>query len=380
MAGPTAADSTIERSSLSQPAVFEDLRPLLGDRVWIEVLWGRRTVTVWVLSSDGARVLRHGEPGELAERVDALRRLARSASPNADHEAIAAAGARLGRELFGDAVDRPAWLVGDGPLLRLPPSLLRPGVSTSVAPSAAVLLSGGGREVEEEARAVVLSGEVGGDGLRLGGVVAEVGWLADRLGARRASTRPRDGELGAVDVLHVAAHAESDDRTPWRSGILLGTDGTAEWWRAESIAAIPSNLQLVVLSACSSADGRVVAGEGMLGLTQAFLAAGARCVVATAWPVDDGIALAFTRSFYAQLQAGATVGDAVEAARTAMQTQPAAAHPRHWAPWVAIGDATMRVPVRISSAGPDPRTIGGLVLIVLGLAVLVFFRRRRDRL
>jgi len=57
----------------------------------------------------------------------------------------------------------------------------------------------------------------------------------------------------------------------------------------------------VVLATCSSALGKEITGEGLIGLTQAFLYAGARCVVATLWEVSGKPTSLFMREFYGDL-------------------------------------------------------------------------------
>ena len=94
--------------------------------------------------------------------------------------------------------------------------------------------------------------------------------------------------------------------------------------------------ELVVLSACETALGESRPGEGVAGLHQAFLAAGARTVISTLWKVPDRETAAFMAAFYARLATGAPASEALRAT----QLEMAAEHPpRIWAAFVAYGDA-----------------------------------------
>ncbi len=150
--------------------------------------------------------------------------------------------------------------------------------------------------------------------------------------ATEAAARQAAGETG---ILHLAAHGIVDRVRPDHSAVLLsagdGQDGLLE---AEEIARLPIRARLVVLSACRSAGGGYVAGEGMLGLTRAFFAGGATGVVATQWQVPDDPVADLMKAFYAALTKSGSPARALQAAQIEMaQTQPAAA----WAPFAFYG-------------------------------------------
>lgn len=163
------------------------------------------------------------------------------------------------------------------------------------------------------------------------------------------SVRVHPEAWGDFDVVHLASHAEIDVDNPWRSKILV--DGpprtpTLEWVRAEEVMKHRLRARLVVLSACSSARGRVVPGEGRQGLAIAFMMSGAQAVVATSWPVDDRVAARMTATLYERLAAGATVGAALHDAKRLVARSPETSAPVHWAGFVVLGDPDVRVPLR----------------------------------
>jgi CHAT domain-containing protein len=101
---------------------------------------------------------------------------------------------------------------------------------------------------------------------------------------------------------------------------------------------------LVVLSACQTGLGSgaltdVPAGDEWVGLTRAFLHAGAKRVIATLWPVDDWATAALMERFYQQLAAGVDARDALTRAQRALRAERATAHPFYWAGFIIIGGA-----------------------------------------
>lgn len=90
--------------------------------------------------------------------------------------------------------------------------------------------------------------------------------------------------------MHFAAHALIDDRVPARSGIVLSLVGDSKEdgvLQMGEIMRLRLNADPVTLSACSTGLGKLFDGEGMVGLTRAFLYAGANSVVVSLWNVND---------------------------------------------------------------------------------------------
>jgi CHAT domain-containing protein/tetratricopeptide (TPR) repeat protein len=183
--------------------------------------------------------------------------------------------------------------------------------------------------------------------------------------------------LGGYEILHFAAHTELNSSYPWRSGILLRSDDVREGSRllsAERIAASRLQARLVVISGCESAGGRVIRGEAIQGLSTAFLAAGARAVVATLWPVDDRASSRFTSLLYDGLESGLGAGDALRCARSRMATSGTGSDPSTWAGFVLIGDPDSSVHLRAR-----PRRLRGIasgLILAVPVAVLWWALRR----
>jgi CHAT domain-containing protein len=96
---------------------------------------------------------------------------------------------------------------------------------------------------------------------------------------------------------------------------------------------------LVVLSACETGLGKMVRGEGLVGLTRAFMYAGAPSVVVSLWSVADASTASLMDKFYGNLverSEGKT--ESLRLAKLGMIETAELAHPFNWAPFVLSGD------------------------------------------
>jgi CHAT domain-containing protein len=148
-----------------------------------------------------------------------------------------------------------------------------------------------------------------------------------------------------VDIVHFAVHALVDASQPYRSSLVLaapaarsGDDEDGLFEAREIIASLDLNASLVTLSACETAMGRQMGGEGLVGLTRAFQFAGTRSVLASLWAVGDRPTAELMRRFYGGLRQGMAKDEALRAAQLELLRDPATAHPSSWAGFVLMGD------------------------------------------
>jgi CHAT domain-containing protein len=145
-------------------------------------------------------------------------------------------------------------------------------------------------------------------------------------------------------VIHIAAHTVLDSRRPELSGIVLSLvnrKGEAERGilRLRELYDLRLQTGLVTLSACETGIGKEAGGEGMLGISHAFLYAGARRVVASLWKVEDTATATMMQHFYRAIyQQHLTPAAALYAAQTAMRSDPRWAAPYYWASFVLEGE------------------------------------------
>ncbi len=106
---------------------------------------------------------------------------------------------------------------------------------------------------------------------------------------------------------------------------------------ARRVMSLPLKADLVTLSACQTGLGRV-AGDGVIGLSRAFLIAGARSVLVSQWSIDDEATIALMEAFYRRyLQEGMDKAHALQRAMRDLRANPRYSQPRYWAPFALIG-------------------------------------------
>ncbi len=152
------------------------------------------------------------------------------------------------------------------------------------------------------------------------------------------------GELGQYRIVHFATHGVADRATPGLSGIALSLvnqrgqpqDG---FLRLHDIYRLQLPADLVVLSACNTALGKDIHGEGLIALTRGFMVAGAARVVASLWKVDDRATAEFMKHFYsAMLKDGVPPAAALRSAQRALWRQERWHEPRYWAAFQIQGE------------------------------------------
>ena len=158
---------------------------------------------------------------------------------------------------------------------------------------------------------------------------------------RATATDPR---LGDYQIVHFATHGLINNQHPDLSGIVLSLvdeQGRAQngFLRLYDIYNLKLNADLVVLSACQTALGKEIKGEGLVGLTRGFMYAGAPRVVATLWRIDDRASADMMRRFYeAMLKDGQRPAAALRAAQISMLRDRRWHSPHFWAPFTLQGE------------------------------------------
>ena len=140
--------------------------------------------------------------------------------------------------------------------------------------------------------------------------------------------------------LHLATHGLLNIEKPQFSGLLFSSpDGQDSYWQTFEIfqAQIPADT--VVLSACETGLGKVIRGEGLVGLARAFLYAGAQRVCVSLWKVADESTPPLMQAFYAAMRQGEAPARAMQQAQLTLLEQGTYSHPYFWAPFVLLGGA-----------------------------------------
>jgi len=148
-------------------------------------------------------------------------------------------------------------------------------------------------------------------------------------------------------AIHFATHGVLDNRQPLYSYLLLANSGESDkedgLLEAREIMNLNLSADLVVLSACETARGRIGAGEGVIGMSWAFFVAGCRTTVVSQWEVDSASTAELMVGFFHRLKGsagktGTTKSNALRLAALQLMKNPRYQHPYYWAGFVVIGD------------------------------------------
>jgi CHAT domain-containing protein/Tfp pilus assembly protein PilF len=383
-----------------RPSLPLTLREIQGalDRgtLLLELYLSEPSSYLWVVSSDA--VASYELPGGARIERQVLDLQAALTRRGAGHGVAGVRLAELGRSLLGPVAgelgNKRLLIVAHGILQRVPFSALLPPVAGSGAqdkgspllvrheitliPSASVLVAlrrrAGGRDPAPEELAVLADPVFSREDSRLPArrsAPAAVGWLggqdltrlqfagaeADailKLASPRSVLRAlgfaarRDlvlsGLLGRYRILHFATHGLFDEENPEHSALVLSRfdslgrpcEGLV---RPPEIEGLHLSADLVVLSACRTALGRQIRGEGLVGLTRSFFVAGASRVLVSLWNVDDRATSVLMERFYrALLRDGRSPSAALRDAQLSMWRDARWREPYHWAGFQVEGD------------------------------------------
>ena len=380
-----AALQGVDAAAVATPA---EAAALLRDG---ELLVGWIDGWVWSLDAQGdlqwAPCTQGASARELRTQVLTARDAPAFAPPSEDG-ALRGLQQRVSEAWFGPLWPRlrdvtRLWLIPHGPLVGLPPALLRDvdGIAfvdrfeLVLVPSASVWQRAAAAPRQELAKSRALFfGGLPADArthARFAGLPAL--YAASRELERCPKLLPashllvgtraresvlhdlaRDGRLSGYALLHFSTHALSDAARPARSALMAIADASAgdaavlEHAAAQDGALSAVEIadtwklraELVTLSACETALGREVAGEGYVGIAQSFLQAGARALLISQWAVDDEATSLLMEEFYRRWwRGGEDVAAALRGAQRSVREGHSGrfAHPYYWAAFTLVG-------------------------------------------
>jgi CHAT domain-containing protein/Tfp pilus assembly protein PilF len=197
--------------------------------------------------------------------------------------------------------------------------------------------------------------------------------------------RLQNMDLTKFRILHFATHGFLDPQSPEKSGLILSTvnrEGQAQdgYLGLQDIYNLRAPVDLVVLSACSTALGKEARGEGLISLTRGFMYAGASSVVASLWEVNDEATAELMKRFYANmLQLGMTPAEALRAAQNSIRQEPKWRSPYYWAAFTLHGEYRRSIkPVAVAGISISYwKIIAGAALLLLLACAFRLYRHRR---
>jgi CHAT domain-containing protein len=348
-------------------ATAKALPPLAARTAMLHITAGKDSVTpttVIVRTAQGTRAFRAPALVTLLPRIERWSALLQGNQPDSPlaiqlGDALFSA---LARALPADV--QSLVIVPDGALHQLPfASLIVNGrrlgdrYAVSIAPSATALAIVQNRPVAPRtSRALLIANPTraadavdGVDFAPLPGAEREVRAVASlfddtdvRIGALASKRAILNAPMDSYTIAHFALHSVIDDRAVDGSMLVMGGDGSTEGLlSSQELRHSTLTPDLVVLSACRSAGGITLDGEGVRGLPTTFISMGARAVIATLWDVRDGDAEQIVVPFYKALRRGASVAVALQTAQREARARGASA--QAWAGFVVIGDGDFRL-------------------------------------
>ncbi len=340
-----------EYSSLvhAAPLSLAEVRRLLAaDTTLVEYFVLDRETLAWVIDRDSAEMVRLPASAALLEQQvrELCTRIARR-EPVAD--LAASLHAALLAPLLRFIHHSNLQIVPFGALHAVPFAALggagdQPLVAThtvSYLPSASVLPFLAGKRKAGTGRALVLGDPDGS----LPHAAAEARSVARLYGvdpllgpaATETALRARAAQTG---ILHIAAHVHFDQARPLWSHVALAADAANDGHLEvhEIFSLDLRQARLVVLSGCESGLVRLDQGDNVIGLSRAFLYAGAPAVLTTLWPIDDEASAVLMLSFHAHLKRGENAAQSLRAAQLAVRQDDRWRSPCYWAAFALTGD------------------------------------------
>lgn len=344
-------------------------RDVLADgEILVRYFLGGGRVLCWTVGPSGGGFRDLGSTDDIGPLVEALRSRVSTSSAGllgrAENDPFAdLLGKRLGLEDLPHA--QRIVIVPDGPLHRVPFEVLGRGgrhlvedYEVVTVPSATVLhrlRTGRRRYAPTGFLGVGRPAEPAGSGFpdlpetdRVLSFVADLFDPSRRLlltGDRCTKSELRSRSLNAFRFIHFGTHGWPDPAGSGRVGLRMSPGGSdaSEFLFPDDVYPLDLSAELVVLAACRSGLGDILPGEGVDGLTRAFLYAGARSVLVSLWNVSDRVTAEFMQEFYRALD-GRTVPAALREAKLSFlrSERPARRLPYNWAPFVLVGGAGPR--------------------------------------
>jgi CHAT domain-containing protein len=371
--------SNIPENFRDQNSLIHFQRRLKSGELFLSFHLGSRKSYLWAASRGGLRLYALAPEQEIRRQAEDFRAAVAQNRSDAEEQ-----GSRFYKTLFGqlrpEEAGKPEWLLSlEGPLFDTPFAAL---VAERIGGKVHYLVEKHSVQVVPGAFSLGVAGPARADGrmLAVGDPVYNLadprwtgsilrGWIThaaadfelNRLpgsgtearssaavwglatvleGSTATRSRFLDSLTESPAVIHLATHVVSDPLRPDQAFIAfgIGAERRPEPMPASEIASLRVPGALVVMTGCSSGTGAPVAGAGLLGLTRAWMVAGARAVVATKWPVNDGSGGLLGR-FYGELKSS-TPAEALRRAQVqAIHSGTGEARPQHWAAYEVSGGA-----------------------------------------
>ncbi len=336
--------------SVTTPATAEIQSKIKDDETLLEYYYAGKDWYVFILT--GQTIVAQKLPAaDLEKNVDALRKNIASRNLPAFNQY----SQTLYRQIFALATPsiktKKLMIVPHGYLHYVPFAALSDGsgylidrFSLRMLPSASVLNFLAEKAKQKEWGALILGNPMLGDpkydlkfaedeALAIGRIIPE-----SRVLLRSEASKTNLQNWGSkYSVIHLAVHGVFDQDKPLHSALLLAADKNNDGLlRAGDLYHLSLNADLVTLSACETALGKVATGDDVVGFTRGFLYAGVRSLISSLWQVDDEATRDLMVHFYANRSKMSNDEALRQAQMAAKKKYP---HPYYWAAFLLTGSA-----------------------------------------
>jgi CHAT domain-containing protein len=177
-------------------------------------------------------------------------------------------------------------------------------------------------------------------------------------------------------IIYLSLHSIVDKEDGARSCLVFDDRNEEFLLRAYELHKQPMSTDLVVLSACHTADGKLQTGEGINGITRAFLASGVNSVISSVWAASEGSSITLLPSFLKKYKDGEKKSTALQHAKQEylQNARPNLKHPYYWANYLLITNfENDRSPMPEIKETP----IAIFICFLLGLAFILYWKRSK---
>lgn len=179
--------------------------------------------------------------------------------------------------------------------------------------------------------------------------------------------------LPNFNFVHLATHACIDTSNYYNSAIILNKERISIY----DLYNFNWHNKTVVLSACNTADGKEIKGEGVFNFARILTELGAKEIIVSLWPIDDCSTADFFDSFYGELSKASSTAEALQKARMIHFHESDKLHsqPYFWAPLILISNQSL-----INDQLPNSINAWSIVLVIfIGLLLLtaIFISRKK---
>ncbi len=160
------------------------------------------------------------------------------------------------------------------------------------------------------------------------------------LGSKADESSFKKADLNAYNIIHLATHGFVSEQQQNIAGIAFAKNETSPddgILYMDEIFSLKNRANLVCLSACETGSGVLQQGEGLVGLTRAFIYSGAQNLVVSLWKVQDESTATLMTNFYSSLVKNQSVSESLQHAKIAMIKKNPTIHPYYWSAFIHVG-------------------------------------------